>query len=261
MERSFDWLWDKYKEGARDKFEEVCYKIYKNEHPDAEVKRVRVQHGDGGIDVYIDYPDKFIVVQCKFFINELGDSQKSQIRNSLGSVDKTELNEWILAVPLILSEKEASWWRKWKKVKEEEFGIKIRLHDEDDLLDLLKKHNLYDDYFNTVKFDKDFIEDVVGKDEKKNIHDRLYPLISELSGVYYNLWDIVVQVDQLADLRAHRLFKENTLLLNLNRLTNLYALHAEGNSIFGKRLRSEEKISEETELRKKIMEDYYNLGL
>lgn len=69
MERSFDWLWDKYKEGARDKFEEVCYKIYKNEHPDAEVKRVRVQHGDGGIDVYIDYPDKFIVVQCKFFIN------------------------------------------------------------------------------------------------------------------------------------------------------------------------------------------------
>lgn len=146
-------------------------------------------------------------------------------------------------------------------MKEEEFGIKIRLHDEDDLLDLLKKHNLYDDYFNTVKFDKDFIEDVVGKDEKKNIHDRLYPLISELSGVDYNLWDIVVQVDQLADLRAHRLFKENTLLLNLNRLTNLYALHAEGNSIFGKRLRSEEKISEETELRKKIMEDYYNLGL
>lgn len=37
-----------------------------------------------------------------------------------------------------MSEKEASWWRKWKKVKEEEFGIKIRLHDEDDLLDLLK---------------------------------------------------------------------------------------------------------------------------
>ena len=31
MERSFEWLWDKYKEGARDKFEEVCYKIYKNE--------------------------------------------------------------------------------------------------------------------------------------------------------------------------------------------------------------------------------------
>lgn len=35
---------------------------------DAEVKRVRVQHGDGGIDVYIDYPDKFIVVQCKFLL-------------------------------------------------------------------------------------------------------------------------------------------------------------------------------------------------
>lgn len=53
MEIRFDWLWDKYKEGARDKFEEICHKIYKNEYPDAEVKQIRVHQGDGGIDVYI----------------------------------------------------------------------------------------------------------------------------------------------------------------------------------------------------------------
>ena len=87
MERSFEWLWDKYKEGARDKFEEVCYKIYKNEHPSAEVKRVRVNQGDGGIDVYIDYGDRYIVAQCKFFRYEVGKSQKDQIISSFKSVD------------------------------------------------------------------------------------------------------------------------------------------------------------------------------
>ncbi len=29
MERRFDWVWDKYKEGARKKIEEICYNIYK----------------------------------------------------------------------------------------------------------------------------------------------------------------------------------------------------------------------------------------
>ncbi|MGO1134592.1 hypothetical protein ACTOS9_01155 [Bacillus subtilis] len=60
---SFEWLWDRYKEGSRDKFEEVCYKIYKYEQPDAEVKRARVHQGNGGIDVYIDYVDRYIVIQ------------------------------------------------------------------------------------------------------------------------------------------------------------------------------------------------------
>jgi len=260
MERSFEWLWDKYKEGARNIFEEVCYKVYKNEYRDAEVKRVRVHQGDGGIDVYIDDADRYIVVQCKFFRYGIDDSQKDQIRDSFKSVDKTNLSEWILCIPIIMSDKEASWWRGWKKRKESEFGIKIKLHDEDDLIDLLKQYNLYDDYFNTVRIDKNFIESVVGNDEKKVIHDRLYPLISSIAGVDYDMHDIVLQVDALADLTAHRIFKNNYLLNYLQDLAHLYAIHAQGPNLYGRQLRDPQKINEETELRERIVGEYQKLN-
>lgn len=261
MERSFDWLWDKYKEGARDKLEEICYKIYKNEHPNAEVKRVRVHHGDGGIDVYIDYGERYIVAQCKFFRYEVGKSQKNQIISSFKSVDKDDLNEWILCIPIVMDNKEASWWRKWKKRNEEEFGIVIKLHDEDDLIDLLKKYDLYDQYFNTIRIDKDFIDTVVGNDEKKKVHDRLYPLVSEIAGVDYDMYDIINKVANLADLRAHRLFLNNNLLNSLDELAQLYSFHAEGPNIYGRSLRDEEIIKIETGLRKRIVKEYKKLKL
>jgi len=261
MERNFEWLWDKYKEGARNIFEEVCYKIYKRQYPDAEVKRVRVHQGDGGIDVYIEGKEEYTVVQCKFFRDSISDSQKNQIRTSFEAVDKENLSKWILSIPIIMSEREALWWRRWKKEKETEFDIKIQLHDEDDLIDFLKQNNLYDDYFDTVRIDKNFIDSVVGNDEKKIIHDRLYPLISSLSNGHYDMYDIVVQVETMLDLTQHRIFNNNHLLLYLNELTDLYSIHAEGHGTYGKQLRSTQKIEEETELRKKIVEEYKNLGL
>lgn len=261
MERRFEWLWDKYKEGAREKFEEVCRHVYEKEYSDAEVNRVRIHQGDGGIDVCMGYSDRFIVAQCKFFRDSIGDSQKGQIRKSFNSVDKKEITEWILCIPIIMSNQEAAWWRRWKREKEIEFDIKIKLHDEDDLIGLLKKHDLYDEYFNTVRLDKNFVEEVVGNNEKKIIHDRLYPLISAIAGVDYDMYDIVLQVDTLTDLKVHRMFKASDLLNDLNELAQLYSLHAEGNNLYGKQLRDEKKIAEETELRKKIVNGFSELNL
>lgn len=54
MERDFAWLWENLKEGARKKFEDICYKVYKKQFPNAEVKRIRATQGDGGIAVYVE---------------------------------------------------------------------------------------------------------------------------------------------------------------------------------------------------------------
>lgn len=259
MERDFNWLWENLKEGARDKFEEICYEVYSNKYPDDDVHRVRVTQGDGGIDVYIDQQSgDYTIVQCKYFLNEIGDSQKKQIRDSFGVAMKNyedELTEWILCVPLTLSEKEHEWWKKWKKKNEKEFSISIRLHDSSKLMRLMKKHNFYDEYFNTVRIDRDFVEDVISKDEKTQIHNRIYPVVSSLMGVDYYIPWVISTVDGLMDLRAHRLFKNNRLLEFLEDLTTLYAFHAEGN-----RVRDVEMEKKELVLRKEIVEEYTKLN-
>lgn len=111
--------------------------------------RVRVTQGDGGIDVYIDQPNgKYTIVQCKYFLKQIGDSQKTQIRESFTTAIenyKEVLGEWILCIPTDLSSKEHIWWQKWKKKQEEEFSVSIKLHDESKLMKLIKKLGLYEE--------------------------------------------------------------------------------------------------------------------
>jgi len=258
MDRSFEWLWDNYKEGARTKFEEVCYQVYKSTFPSDVVKRVRVNRGDGGVDVYISHSNgDYTIIQCKFFRKEIGKSQKEQIRDSFDSAIENhgkELTKWVLCVPILLSDKEHNWWLKWKKEKEQKLSVNIELHDEDSLMDLVKANDLYDEYFNTIRLDKGFIQDMITEDEKTKIHNRIYLLVSSLSGVDYWIPSIITTVDSLMDLKAHRLFKNSNLLQYLEELTTLYAYHAHGNMIKDPKI---EKI--ETELRIKIVEEYQKL--
>ena len=256
MERSFDWLWDKYKEGARDKFEEVCYKIYKNEHPSAEVKRVRVNQGDGGIDVYIDYGDRYIVAQCKFFRYEVGKSQKDQIISSFKSVDKDDLNEWVLCIPIIMDNKEASWWRKWKKRNEEEFGIAIKLHDEDDLIDLLKKHDLYDEYFETVRLDKNFFSNNAKDNEKAKMRELLFPVMNLISQAENGI-TLIEEIDAVQPLNNHKFFEQSGLIVLLGNLSE-YISHWNNRYNNEKPDNYEEVIYK---LRTQIVEEYQKLDL
>ncbi|EOV9529142.1 hypothetical protein ACN5TA_004335 [Bacillus cytotoxicus] len=89
------------------------------------IKCVRVTKGDGGIDVYIRNKDNFKIVQCKFFKKELGKSQKEQVTKSFETVMKnysTEVDEWILSVPISMSREEIFWWENWKEENEEKFN-------------------------------------------------------------------------------------------------------------------------------------------
>ncbi|RLJ75128.1 NACHT domain-containing protein [Pedobacter alluvionis] len=141
--------------GARSKFEDICTTLFKHKYKGECVKSVRVDIGDGGVDVFIgeieSQPIK--VIQCKFFVNGIEESQKAQIRKSfktaINSVD-FQVGNWILCMPGKLSIQEHKWWAGWKNKQMKTFGLPndcIELMDGADLIDGLKSFGLYDEAF------------------------------------------------------------------------------------------------------------------
>lgn len=140
--------------GARTKFESVCATLFKKKFIGS-VKAVKVNVGDGGIDIFAGEigTEPIRVFQCKFFVNGINNSQKSQIRNSFKTVvESTEYicGEWTLCIPEKLTLQEHTWWSNWKNKETRNRGLSpdfIKLIDGDDLIDDLKKFHLYDEVF------------------------------------------------------------------------------------------------------------------
>lgn len=105
-------------EGARAAFENACESIIRAKYPNKKVRGVRTHVGDSGIDIYVG--DLGVapvdVYQCKYFINGIGDSQKTQIRDSFRTATRSTdftVNSWYLCIPVKLSVQEASWFDGW----------------------------------------------------------------------------------------------------------------------------------------------------
>ncbi len=141
--------------GARDRFETICGTLFKKIYHKKNVRLVKVNKGDGGIDVLIGDIGKepIHVIQCKFFPDNFGDSQKRQIRESFKTAiesNEYEMNKWSLCVFCTLDLNENKWWVNWKSKMIKQYNLKdnfINLIDGDDLIDLLNEHNLYNSAF------------------------------------------------------------------------------------------------------------------
>ncbi len=133
--------------GAREAFEDSCETLYRKKYTEEHVSQVRVKQGDGGIDIFIGELgiEPITVIQCKFFLETFGDSQKSQIRDSFDTAinsNKYELKEWILCIPRVIDIDENSWWFKWKHKKLKEHSKDnsfIKLTNGNALIDLFKE--------------------------------------------------------------------------------------------------------------------------
>lgn len=148
MERGFKYLTDKHgEEGARNIFENICVQIFQHEYG-PEAKAVRLSQGDGGIDVLVgDLPSPKRICQCKFFPNEIGNSQKKQITDSFEKATSNYSPEnWLLCLPLILNKEELLWWSKWKAEREDS-NLKIELYDGSNLIGKLKDFKMYSQVF------------------------------------------------------------------------------------------------------------------
>ena len=134
--------------GARHAFEEACVDIYQKKFPDKQVRGIKANPGDEGVDVYVGLlgVEPIEVYQCKYFIDGVDDSQRKQIRMSFDKAyesESFELKKWSLCLPVELDIKETSWFNNWK-VKQ---NVEIDLITGPMLLSDAKEVGIYDSIF------------------------------------------------------------------------------------------------------------------
>ena len=190
MERDFRYLRDKYgDDGARGIFEKICEQLLHAKY-DENAHKIQVSQGDEGIDILVgDFNKPIENYQCKYFIDDIGDSQKQQIRESFKrAVTSTEykMSKWILCVPKCLTAKEFKWWSTWSASEKKKTGIDISLYDGGFLISQLKQYDIYE---------KNFDEDVREKlqeilkclnEEKKRITEEIIVLLKETDQAAFN---------------------------------------------------------------------------
>lgn len=142
-------------ESSRSKFESICERLYKKLNPDKSVRTVQTSQGDGGIDIFIGEigVEPIDVIQCKFFASGIGDPQKKQIRESFKTaVEHTDYKtkSWTLCIINRLDLHQNIWWNGWKSRMEEKHQLDagfIRLKDGNEIINMLKEHNLHSSCF------------------------------------------------------------------------------------------------------------------
>lgn len=190
MQRDFRYLRDQHTvEGARSIFEKICTQLLQARHG-ADAHNIRISQGDGGIDILVgDFNSPIENYQCKFFIDGIDDSQKTQIRESFNrAINSTDykMKQWILCVPCELSAKEFSWWSEWKGKKKKLHNVQISLYEGSYLISQLKKYDLYDESFdNDTKQRLDEILSCLNS-EKKRISDEIILLLDEIGKQNYD---------------------------------------------------------------------------
>lgn len=102
--------------GAREQFEKLVLALVESIHSSA--RTIQTKQGDGGIDIYVGpFTVPIDIYQAKYFPDELGPSQKNQIRNSFTrckeSTDFT-MKSWTLCLPRDLTIDETDWFDGWK---------------------------------------------------------------------------------------------------------------------------------------------------
>jgi hypothetical protein len=142
-------------EGARAEFEKVCASLFRKIYPNRNVRLVTIKNGDGGIDVLIGEigVEPITVIQCKFFLDKVDSSQQEQIRKSYKRASENSdyvLKNWILFIPKTLDIYELKWWSGWKdrtskKINKDQNFITLITGEQ--IIDLLKDHNLYNRIF------------------------------------------------------------------------------------------------------------------
>jgi hypothetical protein len=162
--------------GAREKFEDLAAHLVQKEQPNA--SKVRLERGDDGIDVHVgDLTNTagIDVYQCKFFPQGLGESQKSQVRESFRRCRESanfKLKRWTLCLPVDLSVDEKRWFEEWKG-RQASFGIGI-----DDLWTATKLEGLLYQEKNRGLKEAFFKEEYLA--QIREMHSQLQQLVAEV---------------------------------------------------------------------------------
>ena len=134
-------------------FEDLVVDIVCVLHPDA--RSIEANPGDWGIDVIVGSLQGDVHVwQAKYFIDGVGESQKSQIREAYRQVVKRAreqqftLVSWTLCIPVAMDPAAARWWDRWMSRQVD--GVRIGLWQENHLRRMLlseQHRDVYKAYF------------------------------------------------------------------------------------------------------------------
>ena len=168
-------------EGARANFEEACETLIRKMYPNQNVQIVRASHGDEGIDILVGNIgiESIKVFQCKFFLDQIGDAQKAQIRKSFNTAIETskyKMYEWTLCIPKTLDIDENKWWSGWKEKNRKKCHLHISLKNGNELISLMQKYNIYSQIFhvdNAIKIDE-IHKTLVKETDIKRIKEKKY---------------------------------------------------------------------------------------
>ena len=91
----------------------------------------------------------------KFFTDHLANSRKGQIRKAFNDNQDfiksgTNVQYWLVYLPLQLKPGELSWWNSWKARVESEFAIRVLLIEGDEILKNLDDFGIYDKWINQI---------------------------------------------------------------------------------------------------------------
>ncbi len=117
--QSMDALHQRLKELDPDTFHKLCFQLLKERHLNSDLHQVEGASGDEGLDIFEgELSGGLTIWQCKAFPNGVGESQKSQIRESLNTVLRHfEPKNWILCLSVNLDSNASRWWEKYKRSK------------------------------------------------------------------------------------------------------------------------------------------------
>jgi hypothetical protein len=139
-------------EGARAAWEDACALAISYLRPNEDVRLIRTHQGDFGIDVLVgSFVSPVDVYQCKFFVDGVGATQRSQITASYSRAahnDKYVLKDWYLCLPVAMSVDESKHFDKWKADEESLTGRKITNVSPVKLMELAYKHKFLSAAFN-----------------------------------------------------------------------------------------------------------------
>jgi hypothetical protein len=149
-----DALKQRLKELDRDKFEDLCFHILTEKHPDLAPQHVDGSGGDEGLDVFSGELFGVLTIwQCKSFADGVGDVQKKQIRKSLKSALKHfRPSNWILCLSVDLDSKAHRWFEKWKRSNAAH--VKIGLLSASDIVhELIHRRSIRSHFFPGAEID------------------------------------------------------------------------------------------------------------
>jgi len=103
-----------------------------------------------------------VIYLVKFFLEDLSSSRKGQIRKAFNDTliayekNTNQIFSWTLCIPMVFNEDELIWFVNWKTKMLEQNQINIQLFDGEFIIEILKKYNLYEKWFENKK--ENFIE-------------------------------------------------------------------------------------------------------